>query len=396
MKQTASVKRSPKLIVFILSLTMILTMLPAGLLSQTASAATTTPYYSSISVTGISTTDAQLNGYIKNPSRQRIRQSGYILYDQSGKIKSKKYDNIKNIYSQFKVWFKMSKYYGKLNPKTAYAYQLYFTTSSGKTVYSQKKTFTTKAPATVTTPYYSSTSVTDLGSTDAQLNGYIKNPSRQRIRQSGYILYDQSGRVLSRKYDNIKNIYSEFKVWFNMNKYYGKLNPGTTYSYQLYFTTSSGKTVYTQKKSFTTKAYVPLTDKMNAFTRDANHKNGAAWAARSPMLSTYRSSGCCAYCADFVKYVYGSNNLRSGKQYKNINEIKAGDVIYISTVKNGKTVSQHWIVVISRNGNSLTTAEGNVVKKVRVKSGQYTIKNGTLTGTSGRTFRYGYHYTYKG
>ena len=141
-----------------------------------------------------------------------------------------------------------------------------------------------------------------------------------------------------------------------------------------------------------------LTEKMNAFIKDSRWKSGTAWGARKPKLSTYSSSGCCAYCADFVKYVYGSNNLTSGTKFKKISEIRAGDVIYTASYDSkGKVKSQHWIVVIARKGNKLTTADANVTingrKVTRVSSTAFSISGNTIKGLSnGKTFRYGYHY----
>lgn len=130
------------------------------------------------------------------------------------------------------------------------------------------------------------------------------------------------------------------------------------------------------------------TQKVNAFLADSRFKNGASWSAKkTPVLTNYSSSGCCAYAADFVKYVFGKNNPRSGTAFYNVNEIRAGDVIYV-------TGSSHWFVVISRTGNSLKTAEGNWGGKVVVSDGTYTIVNNRLyrKGSPFRTFSTGYHY----
>ena len=186
-------------------------------------------------------------------------------------------------------------------------------------------------------PYYSSQSVSDITPTDAKLNGSISNPSRTKITRCGYILYDAKGNQLSQKYDSINYTYTTFKAWFNMNKYYGKLKPGTTYKYKLFVMTSAGKYFYSKTASFTTAKLQSHSERMNAFIKDSRWKNGTAWDARKPKLSTYRSSGCCAYCADFVKYVYGSNNLVSGSKFTSVSKIKAGDVIYAASYySNGK------------------------------------------------------------
>ncbi len=128
--------------------------------------------------------------------------------------------------------------------------------------------------------------------------------------------------------------------------------------------------------------------KVNAFLSDSRFKNGASWSAsKTPVLSSYGSSGCCAYAADFVKYVFGSSSPRGGKAFYNPSEIRAGDVIYVSG-------GSHWFVVISRSGNTLKTAEGNWGGKVVVSNGTYTVSGNKLlrNGSVFRTFNTGYHF----
>lgn len=128
--------------------------------------------------------------------------------------------------------------------------------------------------------------------------------------------------------------------------------------------------------------------KVNAFVNDSRFDNASSWSAsKTPLLSTYSSKGCAAYAADYVKYCYGKNNPRSGQAFYSASEIRSGDVV---VVKN----SQHWIVVVARNGNKLTTAEGNWSGKVVVSNSAYTVQNGQLyrNGKAFRVFDVGYHY----
>jgi uncharacterized protein YjdB len=127
--------------------------------------------------------------------------------------------------------------------------------------------------------------------------------------------------------------------------------------------------------------------KVQGLTKDSRFRNGAAWAAsKTPVLSTYGSSGCCAYCADFVKYVYGKQ-LNASSRYTSASSIKSGDVIHFSG-------GQHWVVVLYRNGSQLTTAEGNWGSKVVISSSAYTLNGGSVyrNGSRFRTFVEGYHY----
>ena len=134
--------------------------------------------------------------------------------------------------------------------------------------------------------------------------------------------------------------------------------------------------------------------KVQEFISDSRWKNGIVWVdAQKPKLSKWSSTGCCAYAADFVAYVYGSTNAAwtssDFTKFTNLNEIRAGDIIH---------TSNHWFVVLERNGNTFRTAEGNFDNKTRVCTDGWGIKNGkiyNLKATDGeRTFEYGYHYNF--
>lgn len=59
--------------------------------------------------------------------------------------------------------------------------------------------------------------------------------------------------------------------------------------------------------------------KVSAFIADSRWKNNTAWAARTPYISKWSSTGCCAYAADFAAYVYGSTSSAwTGSYFQNI------------------------------------------------------------------------------
>ena len=61
--------------------------------------------------------------------------------------------------------------------------------------------------------------------------------------------------------------------------------------------------------------------------------------------------------------------------FTNPNDIRSGDVIW---------TGGHWFVILYRNGNQLTTAEGNYAGKVRITSSGYTVGSFSI--------KQGYHY----
>ena len=127
---------------------------------------------------------------------------------------------------------------------------------------------------------------------------------------------------------------------------------------------------------------------LDNFINDSRFTNGASWAYnKTPMLASFSSLGCCAYCADYVKYCYGINNPRQGTSFTNVNEIRQGDVL---TVGNQSDGTGHWFVCLKRNGNSLYVAEGNYSNRVRI-GWNYTI-SGNKFAQDSRSFTAGYHF----
>ena len=124
-----------------------------------------------------------------------------------------------------------------------------------------------------------------------------------------------------------------------------------------------------------------LDQKINEFINDSRWANGTQWAARSPKLSSYGSSGCCAYTADFAKYVYGKNSPTAGTRYTSTSEIRKGDILHLDG---------HWMVILDRDGNSLRVAEANVGSPRQVRIGWCA----TISGNSVRGMRLieGYHF----
>lgn len=156
-------------------------------------------------------------------------------------------------------------------------------------------------------------------------------------------------------------------------------------------------------------AYVKLTNnnsqtntstsasKMEAFINDSRWSNGTSWGYNQrPKLSSWDSKGCCAYANDFAKYVFNKNSAREGTGFTNPSEIRAGDVIH-AVVYNGRgwPYSEHWFVVLSRNGSQLRTAEGNYGSGVvKVSNTDYTVSGNTLMhfGGASSAFYTSYHY----
>ena len=120
--------------------------------------------------------------------------------------------------------------------------------------------------------------------------------------------------------------------------------------------------------------------KVTGFINDNRFKAGTRW------------NNCFTYASQFTQQVFGKANPRQGAVFYSANEIRNGDVVHVNAA-GGK--SQHWIVVLYRNGNNLTTIEGNWTNQtVRYSTSAYTIQNGTLYsgGSPFRAWDCGYHF----
>ncbi len=157
--------------------------------------------------------------------------------------------------------------------------------------------------------------------------------------------------------------------------------------------TGIGNMTGTVLKSFNIVLTTSYDLKVEAFINDPRWKDGINWGENQrPKLSKHDSWSCCAYAADFVKFVFNKDSQSSGTPFHNANEIQSGDVLHFGT----KT---HWFVILYRNDSQLTTAEGNWGGKVIISDTTYKMVDGEVYRINKRgdyekfrTFDIGYHY----
>ena len=257
--------------------------------------------------------------------------------------------------------------------------------------------------AAASKPTFNVKGVTNITSTDAQLNVTISNPSNSRIVQVGFILYDSKGNRLTQNCDTLNQTWGVINASFSMQKYWGKLKPSTTYQYEFYVLVGATLRLYiSPRNTFTTSAYtyttsdldwiIPLliptsnatlrnyANNVRNFINDPRFTNGITWnSSQRPKVSRWSSTGCCAYVNDFITYVYGSTSVYSNDftKYTTLNSIKTGDIVHFYYKDKNGNDKQHWMVVIYRDGQNLYTAEGNRGGHVVIKLG-YRIMNGKL------------------
>ena len=208
-------------------------------------------------------------------------------------------------------------------------------------------------------------------------------------------VYDKKGNRIGVCHENftIKSKYLDidYNVKRQMkNPKTGKkviLKPGTVYYFM--FQAKTGGKWYNSKKV----KFKPTTVAQRAtkFTHDARWKNNITWGPEQrPKYNTkYDSYGCCAYAADFRKYMYGISDMTAQKKkFTKPSSIKPGDIIHL---KNGYG---HWFVVLNKKVDpknkkiiKLATAEGSAFNKGTKKSNavyvtysKYYLKGGKLYG----------------
>lgn len=128
------------------------------------------------------------------------------------------------------------------------------------------------------------------------------------------------------------------------------------------------------------------------FLNDPRWSEGNEWTnSTTPKLAGGYGTGCYAYVADYAAYCYNARP-ESGDDFYDINEIRVGDVI---SVGNPNTwTAAHWFIVIKREGNVLTIAEGNAMDQV-LMSRDFTIladENRFDGDRAERRFLTGYHF----
>ncbi len=102
-------------------------------------------------VSGLTSSNAQINASISNPAKLKLVRCGYYLYSGSGAQLSHRYDTISYTLSSFNGWFDLNTYYGTLKPSTSYKYKIYVMDSAGNVYSSATSSFTTKsAPSSQT------------------------------------------------------------------------------------------------------------------------------------------------------------------------------------------------------------------------------------------------------
>ena len=132
---------------------------------------------------------------------------------------------------------------------------------------------------------------------------------------------------------------------------------------------------------------------IDEFLNDERWAEGTPWnSSQGTKLAPRGSSGCCAYACDYTKYCFDYDTPYKGESYTDINECRVGDVITTGNKKTGSV--GHWAIIIQRDGDDLTIAEGNAMDQVLMER-IFTInreENRFNGDRDTRNFLKGYHF----
>jgi len=139
-----------------------------------------------------------------------------------------------------------------------YEFRIMVTDAGGvvETLVSKFTVVAKKNQSNVQTPTLSLNNKFDyLDETSAERTALLKNPGKQKISQSGMVLYDQNKNEIARCSENLNSYSSELWLYYATNNRTKtnlniKLIPGTKYYYDIY--TTVGNKVYTVSGEFET------------------------------------------------------------------------------------------------------------------------------------------------
>ena len=382
-----------------------------------SSSAATMPSCTGQKVSNRNASSFRFDFTIKNPSRVSVPQCGVQVRPKGGNWST----HTENIVAKHRtlascpVWYEVGK--GKefnytLNTTSAYEVRG-FCKYGGKTYYS----------GIVGVPAWNvkkNPSCSGCKGTSVNYNGFkleftINNPSKVSVPECGARIRQKTGNSWTDWKYKSESIVSNHRtlasipVWYQVGSgkefNYG-ISANTTYQIQGYCK-YNGQTFWSNTATVTTPPVTTTKSnnsspsaKMNEFINDGRWKNGVSWKnglngntpAQHPKLNPEcEDTGCAAYAYDFVKYVYGGNRKDAGTNYKDVNQIRAGDVLHVWGETSGST-GEHWLCVLGRTGNSLYTAEGSYNGKVvRVINGSWQISGSKLVMVVGNSK---YYYTF--
>ncbi len=203
-------------------------------------------------ISNIGNNDARISAKIMNSGKMNVSETGFYLGISSGALnKCPNHDsgNWKN--NKITVGFTMSQYWGNLNENTTYYYRFYAIADGNEYTSSEYSFKTTGGRIEKAGLSFYENNVTGVTENDGRINAKISNPDGRTVTQTGFYI-GTSPDVSKNGMNDLCNLTnSTITVGYTMSKYYGTLQPGTTYYYKFY-AIGDGQEFCSETYSFTT------------------------------------------------------------------------------------------------------------------------------------------------
>ena len=234
-----------------------------------------TATWSNYSVKTISATNAEIRARVTFNKSVKHEKCGFYFGTQSGKLtKNAKFDTINKNRTYTDMWYDLNKFGQTLKAGTKYYYQ-FFIVANGKEYKSAEKTLLlpTPEPTPSITASWSKYNATNITETNAKIEARVTFNKSVKHEKCGFYFGTQSGKLTKNsKYDTINKNRTYTDMWYDLNKWYGKLTPGTTYYYQ-FFIVANGTEYKSAEQSFKTKG-TPVTEYNFTVKYNANGGTG--------------------------------------------------------------------------------------------------------------------------
>lgn len=186
-------------------------------------------------ISNISNNDARISAQIVNSSKMNVTETGFYLGTSSGALsKCSNKDSGSWKYSKISVGFTMSQYWGTLSENTTY-YYCFYAIADGKEYISEEYSFKTTGGNTEKSGLsFFENNVTDVTENDGRINAKISNPDGRKVTETGFYIGTSSEIFKNAMNDPCSLTNPTITVGYTMSKYYGVLQPGTTYYYKFY------------------------------------------------------------------------------------------------------------------------------------------------------------------
>jgi len=203
-------------------------------------------------ISNISNNDARISAKIMNSGKMNVTETGFYLGTTSGALsKCSNKDSGSWRYSKISVGFTMSQYWGSLNENTTYYYRFY-AVADGREYTSGEYSFKTSGGiAEKAGLSFYENNVTDITENNGRINAKISNPDGRAVTQTGFYIGTSPDVSKNGMNDPCNLTNSTITVGYTMSKYYGALQPGTTYYYKFY-AIGDGQEFCSETYSFTT------------------------------------------------------------------------------------------------------------------------------------------------